>query len=150
MADDSAGHEAPTRRDTIKYGGTVIGGGLLAGCLGQSGDGSVSTTSPTESDAGGETATETDSSYTASIVPAGEVQFEDVPESWLAYNGGWADMAFALGQRDGFLTAGNMIPGFFFDPFDLDVPSEEELTGLANWSPAPTRRSNGCARPAWR
>ena len=113
--------EAPTRRGYIKYGGTVIGGGLLAGCLGQSGDGSASTT------------TETDSSYTASIVPAGEVYFEDVPGSWLAYNGGWADMAFALGQRDGFLTAGNMIPGFFFDPFDLDVPSEEELTGLANW-----------------
>ena len=113
--------EAPTRRGYIKYGGTVIGGGLLAGCLGQSGDGSASMT------------TETDSGYTASIVPAGEVYFEDVPESWLAYNGGWADMAFALGQRDGFLTAGNMIPGFFFDPFDLDVPSEEELTGLANW-----------------
>jgi iron complex transport system substrate-binding protein len=113
--------EAPTRRGYIKYGGTVIGGGLLAGCLGQSGDGSASTT------------TETDSGYTASIVPAGEVYFEDVPESWLVYNGGWADMAFALGQRDGFLTAGNMIPGFFFDPFDLDVPSEEELTGLANW-----------------
>ena len=131
--DNTIRHEAPTRRDTIKYGGTVIGGGLLAGCLGQSGDGSASTTSPTESDAGGETATETDSSYTASIVPAGEIQFEDVPESWLAYNGGWADMAFALGQRDGFLTAGNMIPGFFFDPFDLDVPSEEELTELANW-----------------
>ena len=120
-SDDTTTTEAPTRRDTIKYGGAVVGGGLLAGCTGQSGDGSASTT------------TETDSGYTASIVPAGEVHFEDVPESWLVYNGGWADMAFALGQRDGFLTAGNMIPGFFFDPFDLDVPSEEELTGLANW-----------------
>ena len=48
--------DAPTRRETIKCGGTVIGGGLLAGCLGQSGDGSVSTTSPTERSAGGETA----------------------------------------------------------------------------------------------
>ena len=126
--------DAPTRRETIKCGGTVIGGGLLAGCLGQSGGGSASRASPTESDAGDETATtETDSGYTASIVPAGEVHFEDVPETWLVYNGGWADMAFGLGQRDGFLTAGNMIPGFFFDPFDLDVPAEDELTGLANW-----------------
>jgi iron complex transport system substrate-binding protein len=43
-------------------------------------------------------------------------------------------MAFALGQRDGFLTAGNMIPGFFFEPFGLDVPPQEELPAIANWN----------------
>jgi len=41
-------------------------------------------------------------------------------------------MAFALGQRDGFLTAGNMIPGFFFEPFGLDVPAQDELPSM--WS----------------
>jgi len=35
---------APTRRDYVKYGGTVIGGGLLAGCAGQ-GDGRSTPTS---------------------------------------------------------------------------------------------------------
>ncbi|MFC7136748.1 hypothetical protein ACFQRB_10085 [Halobaculum litoreum] len=105
----------------------VLGGiasGLTAGaagCLGgtsggrQTADGTDTATTSTAT-------TTADTSYTASIVPAGEVTFPDVPETWLCYNGGWADMAFALGQRDGFLTAGNMIPGFFFEPFGLDVP----------------------------
>jgi iron complex transport system substrate-binding protein len=33
MDDDSSGHKAPTRREYMKYGGAVVGGGLLAGCL---------------------------------------------------------------------------------------------------------------------
>jgi len=41
-------------------------------------------------------------------------------------------MAFALGQREGFLTAGNMIPGFIFEPFDLDIPPQDELPALVN------------------
>lgn len=42
MADDATTQEAPTRRDALRYGGTLIAGGLLAGCSGQ-----------TESDDGG-------------------------------------------------------------------------------------------------
>lgn len=133
MTDDDTTGEAPTRRETIKYSGAVLGGGLLAGCTGQSVDGSAPTADQPRTDAEDGSATETDTSYTASIVPAGEVQFDAVPETWLAYNGGWADMAFALGQRAGFLTTGNMIPGFFFDPFDLEVPPEDELPALASW-----------------
>jgi len=30
MADDTTMTEAPTRRDTIKYGGAVVDGGVLA------------------------------------------------------------------------------------------------------------------------
>ncbi|WP_284014264.1 ABC transporter substrate-binding protein [Halobaculum litoreum] len=117
----------------------VLGGiasGLTAGaagCLGgtsggrQTADGTDTATTSTAT-------TTADTSYTASIVPAGEVTFPDVPETWLCYNGGWADMAFALGQRDGFLTAGNMIPGFFFEPFGLDVPPQDDLPTLADWN----------------
>ena len=47
MADDSAVHEAPTRRDTIKYGGAVVGGGLLAGCTGDSDPATSSTETDT-------------------------------------------------------------------------------------------------------
>ena len=36
MTDDVTEHEVPTRRDTIKYGGAVVGGGLLAGCSSRS------------------------------------------------------------------------------------------------------------------
>ncbi|OYR40510.1 ferrichrome ABC transporter substrate-binding protein [Halorubrum sp. Ib24] len=128
-----------TRRGYLKYGSTLLGTSFLAGCTG--GDGSGATEEPTttgESGTDSETgeteteSTETDTGYTASIVPAGEVHFDAVPETWTVYNGGWADMAFALGQREGFLTAGNMIPGFFFDPFDIDVPDQDALPSM--WS----------------
>ena len=108
----------PTRRDTLKYTGAVVGGGLLAGCSGSSAE-----TTPTGTSSG---------SYEACIEPVGCQTFDAVPETYACYNGAWADMAFALGQRDGFLTGGNMIPGFFFDPFGLDVPAQDELTAL--WS----------------
>jgi iron complex transport system substrate-binding protein len=121
----------------VKYGGALVGGGLLAGCAGQSTEGAATgtengttTNATTGTDAESANRTGANAAYTASIVPAGEVRFEGVPESWLVYNGGWADMAFALGRREGFLTAGNMIPGFFFEPFGLDVPPESELPPL--------------------
>ena len=130
--DTTIRHKAPTRRDYMKYGGAVVGGGLLAGCTGgDSTSGGDGDGGDTESDtpADDETATE-DTSYEACIEPAGCQTFEAVPETWLVYNGGWADMAFALGQREGFITAGNMIPGFFFEPFGLDVPPQDELPPL--------------------
>lgn len=131
MASDDTKHETPTRRDYVKYSGAIVGGGLLAGCTGNS------ESNPAESgDSASDTTTKSDNetgpSYKACIEPTGCLTFEAVPETWLAYNGGWADMAFALGQREGFLTAGNMIPGFFFDPFDIDVPPQDELTSLGS------------------
>jgi len=117
MSDNDSGTTEQTRRQTLKYAGLAAAGGLLAGC-----SGAVSQTTPTGT-----------GTYEACIEPAGCQTFESVPETYVVYNGGWADMAFALGQREGFLTAGNMIPGFFFEPFDLDVPAEDELTPLADW-----------------
>ena len=84
----------PTRRDTIKYGGAVVGGGLLAGCIGDS-DGSSGAYSSTETIT--ETTTTEDSSYTVTIKPAGEVSFNAVPKTWVAENASWADMGVALG-----------------------------------------------------
>jgi iron complex transport system substrate-binding protein len=125
-----------TRRDTLTYGSTLLAGGVLAGCGGDGGGSGDSTPTATDTDTdtasstATATATEASGSHEACIEPAGCLTFEEVPETWLAYNGGWADMAFALGQRDGFITAGNMIPGFFFEPFGLDVPPQEELPSL--------------------
>jgi iron complex transport system substrate-binding protein len=124
MSDDDVVHEPSTRRDVITYGGTLAVGGGLAGCL----DGGSGADAENAGDSD-ETAT-ADTAYEACIEPVGCRTFEAVPETWLVYNGGWADMAFALGQRDGFLTADNMIPSFFFEPFGLDVPPESELTPL--------------------
>ncbi|GAB3689081.1 ABC transporter substrate-binding protein [Salinarchaeum chitinilyticum] len=115
MTDNENTREAPTRRDCVKYGGAVLGGGVLAGCL--SGD----------SNGSGDDATER---YQACIEPVGCVGFEAVPETYIVNNGEWADMAFALGQRDGFLTATTMTPGFLFEPFGLDVPPRSETASL--------------------
>jgi iron complex transport system substrate-binding protein len=125
--DDTTTTETPTRRDIVKLGSAAAGAGLLAGC--------------TDSLSGGENAadgggpTDTSTSYRACIEPAGCHTFKQAPETYIVNNGEWADMAFALGQRDGFLTATNMIPGFLFEPFGLDVPPESESTSLSatNW-----------------
>jgi len=136
MSEDDTPITDPTRRRTLKYGGALVTGSLLAGCAGGRVESDSTTEQTTDQDTTTENeeteteATESTDSYEACIEPAGCLTFEEVPESWLCYNGGWADMAFALGQRDGFITAGNMIPGFFFEPFGLDVPPADELPPL--------------------
>jgi iron complex transport system substrate-binding protein len=50
---DTTRHEAPTRRDTLKYGGTIAAGAVIAGCTGggegdATGDTSESTASEIE------------------------------------------------------------------------------------------------------
>ncbi|WP_327053578.1 ABC transporter substrate-binding protein [Halomicrococcus gelatinilyticus] len=105
MAGHPDGDDAPTRRDYLKYGGAVVGGGLLAGCLGDSGSQSATSTTTTETDAATQTDTTTssetttgeDEPYSVSMVPVGEVTFDSVPETWVANNGSWADMGIALG-----------------------------------------------------
>src|SRR6056297_3073011 len=127
MTDD----RIPTRREAIKYGSALAAGSLLAGCTVQDGSDAEpdSESEPTTDNSTDSSETETEpSTYEACLEPAGCLTFEEVPESYIVNNGEWADMAFALGQRDGFMTATNMIPGFMFDPFGLDVPPESETT----------------------
>ena len=101
MSEDSGGHEAPTRRDYMKYGGAVVGGTLLAGCSGQSDSGSSDTPEPTET----ETATEKDDgSYTVEMIPVGELTFEKPPETAVTYWSTYGDMLVALGQGDALLA----------------------------------------------
>ncbi|AUG47223.1 ferrichrome ABC transporter substrate-binding protein [Haloarcula taiwanensis] len=116
-----------TRRQLLAGTGLTVGA-ALAGCA-----------SMTESDntenSNESTRTEQADSYEACIEPVGCQTFESVPETYIVNNGEWADMAFALGQRDGFLTSTNMIPGFLFEPFGLDVPprSETESMSAISW-----------------
>ncbi len=107
MPRDEDAPQGPTRRDYLTYGGAVVGGGLFAGCLGNSGSGSGSTSESTPESTpestGTATATETGTAssgsepYTVSMAPVGEVEFDSVPETWVANNGSWADMGVALG-----------------------------------------------------
>ncbi|WP_226040790.1 ABC transporter substrate-binding protein [Natrinema sp. DC36] len=96
----------PTRRDTLKYGGALATGATLAGCsdlVGQEGDAETETT-------GAE-------SYSVSMEPMGTVSFDQVPERWAAYDGGYADMAVALGQADG-LTGVGGADRYYTDVYD--------------------------------
>jgi iron complex transport system substrate-binding protein len=136
MAEDRSDHEVPTRREAIKYGGAVIGGGLLAGCSG--GDRSAPPTGTTTTDAATATTTGTrgtdattstearttdDGFYTVEMAPMGEVTFESIPETWLPYGGDYADMGVALGQADGMLGIGQAAE-YYTDPY-------EELPGVS-------------------
>lgn len=98
--DDTNTTEAPTRRDTIKYGGAVVGGTLLAGCAGQSGSGSTPTETETDESTATDTSTSEDDSYSVTLSPVGEVTLDTVPESFLAYYPIAADTAVALGHGD--------------------------------------------------
>lgn len=71
-----------TRRQFLRGSVGLAAAGLLAGCA----------SSPTGDSDGGD-----GGSYTVSIEPVGEVEFDSVPETWVANNGSWADMGVALG-----------------------------------------------------
>jgi iron complex transport system substrate-binding protein len=79
MTDDSS----RTRRTVLKTGAT-LGTLAMAGCIDTSGG---------DAGNGG-----TPSSYSVSMEPVGTVEFDGVPETWVANNGSWADMGIALGQ----------------------------------------------------
>jgi ABC-type Fe3+-hydroxamate transport system substrate-binding protein len=97
-ADNTTTHEVPTRRDIVKGGGALIGGGLLAGCAdtGSNGPTRTETTSGTST----ETTTTTEASYTVSMSPVGDVEFDSVPSNFLTYYPLSAGTAVALGHGD--------------------------------------------------
>jgi iron complex transport system substrate-binding protein len=122
--------ERSTRREYLKYGGAVVGAGVLSGCLGGGSSsepasaGGDSTAEPNEEpdeqptegpdaesneEQDGGTTEESNGigPYSVSMEPVGEVTFESVPERWVAYDGGFADMAVALGRGDGLAGVGN-------------------------------------------
>ena len=145
-----------TRRDYVKYGGAVAGGGLLAGCTSGDGPGPASspttmaaetaTTTTAETATGTGESTATDASYTVSMEPVGDVTFDSVPERWVAYDGGYADMAVALGRADGMTGIGGAdryytyvydeLPGVSVDRDTIErhpeVRTKEEFYELGN------------------
>ena len=140
MSGESNTNEAPTRRECVKYGGAVIGGGLLAGCASRSGSDSGST--PTETSTGddsiktatdAETESETtteNGSYSATMPPMGELTLEEPPSTWIGGLGFTADVLTALGQADG--AVGMADPRFWYQGFyafldGVTAPAAEEL-----------------------
>ena len=101
--DDIITTETSTRRDIVKYGGAVVGSGLLAGCAGLTDSGSDPTaTETTETAVDTSTATRTpeDGSYSVTMEPVGTVEFESVPKTIAPFTADYIDMLVALGQTD--------------------------------------------------
>jgi iron complex transport system substrate-binding protein len=110
----------PTRREYVTYGGATGVVGLLSGCLGGTG--------PESSPASG---AGNASQYSVSIEPLGEVTFDSIPETWIAYQYAYGDMGVALGQAAGYLGTNNpgQYPDFFYD----ELPGVEfEAATLTN------------------
>jgi ABC-type Fe3+-hydroxamate transport system substrate-binding protein len=132
---------APTRRELVKYGGALVGGGLLAGCAGNSASQSTTEqstateeTTTREPETETETRTPEDESYSVSISPVGEVTFEEVPSNVMAYSPQYIDMLIALGHDDalnslGFADYGKTM-SYFLDPLDGVSLDHEKLTEL--------------------
>lgn len=132
MVDEFSDHEEPTRRSYMKYGGAIVGGGLLAGCTGQFGSESTTESADTENETSAATDTENeastdDRSYTVEMFPVGEVEFEAVPEAVTTYSMAWADMVISLGQANKLQTDRLSGPTLFYDPLDIDYNND--------WSP---------------
>ena len=136
---DTAG--APTRRDYVKYGGAVVGGGLLAGCTGDTADEPQSTeneTAETQNETEGSDATEdpdestADARYAVDMAPAGEVEFDAPPETWESYFPGYADMGVALGRADGLTAVGfkSRYHTAYYDELDGVSVDKSEITQL--------------------
>jgi len=103
MDDNTTGRDASTRRDIVKGTGALLGGGLLAGCLGngrpESGPADAATGTPTQS-AGGETGAPAAQSYAVTMEPVGTVEFDDPPETVAPFTADYIDMMVALGHGD--------------------------------------------------
>ncbi|WP_440990672.1 ABC transporter substrate-binding protein [Haloarchaeobius baliensis] len=107
MSDDP--HRDSTRRRFLQTGTGLATAALLAGCLGGSGTGDgtptddPTSTAPPETTAGSTSESTTEEStdqrgpHSVTMEPVGTVEFESVPETWVANNGSWADMGVALG-----------------------------------------------------
>ncbi|VTT86259.1 ferrichrome-binding protein [Halorubrum sp. DM2] len=110
MNEDNTNQTNPlTRRNAIKYGGTLAGTGLLAGCTGQSQEEPSSESTPTNESGDGsdesEESTDTEESteeptYTAELSPVGEVTLEEPPTDVFAHFPWFADMATALDRGE--------------------------------------------------
>jgi iron complex transport system substrate-binding protein len=109
----------------MKYGGAVVGGGLLAGCSGRSSSETTPEATNTENEtSAADAASPDDGSYAVEMFPLGEVEFGSVPESVTTYSMAWADMVVSLGQADKLQTNRLSGPTLFYDPLDIDYDTD--------------------------
>jgi len=130
------------RRRFLKAGSAATLAGLLAGCASPNeGSSSDTTEAPTENptteagtteSGGDETTTEAASSYSVSMTPVGDVEFDSVPQDIAVYMPGYADMLVALGHSDAIASVGQKgrFHSHVYDDLDGVDADESELVDL--------------------
>lgn len=83
-------NKTSTRRDYIKYGGTLVTSSLVGGCIGDNGQ-----NSNIKSQEDGQIGTD-DGSYTVKMSPVGNVEFNNIPDSVFTIFAHHADMVLAI------------------------------------------------------
>jgi iron complex transport system substrate-binding protein len=136
---DTNTSEGPTRRNTIKYGGSVIIGGALAGCSSQSDSGSTptETATPTETNGKGdstamENTTSTPSSFEVTVEPYGKTTFETPPETYATSGGVWTDIGFAFGSEPVATSRIDPYPTRYYDRLPGVSFDSDGITNLGN------------------
>ncbi|MFC6976864.1 ABC transporter substrate-binding protein [Halomicroarcula sp. GCM10025709] len=100
MTENEPDRTGPTRREYVKYGGAIVGGGLLAGCTGTSGSESTPTGEQVTDTTTPTTTGTDDDSYSVTMDPVGAVEFDSVPQSVAPFTADYIDMLVALGEAD--------------------------------------------------
>ncbi|MEY7849979.1 ABC transporter substrate-binding protein [Natrarchaeobius sp. A-rgal3] len=114
-------YEAPTRRETITYGGAVVGSGLIAGCTGSERE-DTRTSAPVSDENG-----ETDDGREVCLEPVGCLEFEGPPERYVTYKESTAEMAILAGHGDGLAGIDRPTEGLA----TLDELFYDEIPGLS-------------------
>ncbi|UVE52285.1 ABC transporter substrate-binding protein (plasmid) [Haloferax larsenii] len=115
-------HEIPTRRETLKGGSAILGGGLLAGCISESPDAASTEANDTTTPQ----TTDEQTPYDVTVKPAGNHTFEDVPETYASIPGAWMDIAMGFGIQPTAVAAFDRLPLKYYDAlpgveFDADA-----------------------------
>jgi ABC-type Fe3+-hydroxamate transport system substrate-binding protein len=140
MPSDGDSGSRPTRRDYVKYGGTVVGT-VLAGCSSAGDDGTTEPQATDTTDPGttaGSESTTADGAYSVEMAPMGSVEFDEVPEDVFTILGHHADMLLALGRGDAINAM--HAPGYHEAIYEKFLPHLDGVTvdweGLySSWPP---------------
>jgi len=113
-----------TRRETLGAG-AAAGGLLLAGCTDGRRTGGESAVDPSGTGDG--------AGYSVTMEPMGTVEFDEPPETWLAFLSTYGDMGIALGRADGLRGLWNpeTMPTAFYDALPGVDVSFEDVTPIA-------------------
>jgi len=111
-----------SRRQLLSLLGAA-GIGAVAGCIGGT----------TSDDEGRETVADVDEPYEVCMDPMGCHEFEEVPDTWVANDGIYADIGVALGVEDGLVGLGEPHRYYtgYYDELDGVSLDKDEITELS-------------------